>query len=660
MTSWGRRSWIMWTTLVWACAGSLTACAPHSHEPAPADPAAAAVTQWPRATSAVAQDPQIESRIAALLAQMSLEQKVGQMVQPDIRYATPEDVRKYRLGSILNGGGAFPGDRKHAAIADWVALADRYYDASMDASGGGPAIPVMWGTDAVHGHNNVVGATLFPHNIGLGAMRDADLMERIGAITAQEVAVTGIDWAFAPTVAVVRDDRWGRTYESYSEDPEIVRAYAGRIVQGLQGKAGTPGFLDGHHVLATAKHFIGDGGTANGVDRGDNPSSEDQLLAIHGQGYLSALGAGVQTIMASYNSWQGQKMHGQRHLLTDVLKQQMGFDGIVVSDWDGVDEVQGCSKDKCAQAINAGIDMVMVPTDWKAFLHNTLKQVREGDIPMERIDDAVTRILRVKMRAGLFDKGRPSTRALANHREVVGAAEHREVARQAVRESLVLLKNEGALLPLRRKLDVLVAGSGADDVGKQSGGWTLTWQGTGNTRADFPGATSIFEGIQRVVQASGGRATLSVDGKYSSKPDVAIVVYGEDPYAEFEGNIKSIDYRGAGGADLALLTRLKSAGIPVVSVFLTGRPLWIDPEIAASTSFVVAWLPGSEGAGIADVLFCNERGGVDHDFVGKLSFSWPASATQLTLNRNDAGYAPRFAYGYGLSYSGAAEGGGTH
>jgi beta-glucosidase len=521
----------------------------------------------------------------------------------------------------------------------------------MDTSGGAPAIPIIWGTDAVHGHNNVIGATLFPHNIGLGAAHDPDLIERIGAITAIEVATTGIDWAFAPTLAVVRDDRWGRTYEGYSEDPEIVRAYAGRMVRGLQGTAGTPAFLDGNHVVATAKHFIGDGGTDRGIDRGDNLSSEQQLLDIHAQGYLTALAAGAQTVMVSYNSWQGWKLHGNKHLIVDVLKTRMGFDGLVVSDWNGIDEVQGCSIDKCMQSVNAGVDLFMVPEDWKAFITNTVGQVRSGDIAESRIDDAVTRILRVKLRAGLFEKGRPSSRPLANKRELLGAAPHREVARQAVRESLVLLKNKNGILPLARKLNVLVAGDGADNIGKQSGGWTLTWQGTDNTNADFPGATSIFAGINAAVTAGGGAAVLSVDGTFRQKPDVAIVVFGEQPYAEYLGNIKSIDYQGGAGADAALLARLKKAGIPVVSIFLSGRPLWVNPELNASDAFVAAWLPGSEGAGVADVIFRGTNGAVNHDFTGKLSFSWPRQASETALNRNDPGYAALFAYGFGLTFA---------
>jgi beta-glucosidase len=610
---------------------------------------------WSAAPAHPTQDPQIETKIAALLARMTLEQKIGQMVQADIRSVTPDDVRKFRLGSVLNGGGAFPGENKHASVGDWVALADRFYDASMDTANGQLAIPIMWGTDAVHGHNNVIGATLFPHNIGLGAAHDPDLIERIGAVTAREVAVTGLDWTFAPVVAVVRDDRWGRTYESYSEDPEIVRSYAERMVRGLQGTPGSKSFLDTSHVLATAKHFIGDGGTADGVDRGDNRSSEAELLKIHAPGYIAAIDAGVQTIMASYNSWKGWKVHGSSYLLTDVLKQRMGFDGIVVSDWDGVDEVQGCSKDKCAQAVNAGIDMFMVPTEWKSFIGNTLDQVRTEKIPLSRIDDAVTRILRVKFRAGLFDKGRPSSRPLANKRELFGSAEHRELARQAVRESLVLLKNEHGLLPLRRNANVLVAGDGADNIPKQTGGWTVTWQGTENANAEFPGATSIFQGIARTVGGAGGTASSAAGPKLDrlqARPDFAIVVFGEDPYAEWFGDLKSLDYRGAGGgAELALLQQLRQASVPSVCVFLTGRPLWIEPELAACDAFVVAWLPGSEGGGVADVLFRTRSGAVHHDVRGRLSFSWPRSACQTRVNVGDRDYDPQFAYGYGLDYT---------
>jgi beta-glucosidase len=595
---------------------------------------------WPLVTGLVAVDPALEQRVDSILSELTLEQKVGQMVQAEIQNVTPADVRDYHLGSILNGGGSYPNRSKASGVADWLALADAFYDASMDTSLGGAAIPVIWGT------NNVAGATLFPHNIGLGATRDSELIQRIGEATALEVAATGIAWTFAPTVAVVRDDRWGRTYEGFSEDPEIVRQYAGRMITGLQGSAGSPDFLSPSHVVATAKHFIGDGGTDQGVDQGDNLSTEQQLLDIHAQGYLSAFEAGVQTVMASFNSWRGEKVHGNRHLLTDVLKGRLGFDGYVIGDWNGHAQVPGCSNESCPAAINAGVDMIMVPEDWKALLANTLEQVRSGEIEQSRIDDAVRRILRVKMRAGLFTGGRPSSRPQAGDASLVGAADHRSLAREAVRQSLVLLKNGEGLLPLSRNLNVMVVGDGADDISKQSGGWSVTWQGTEVTNEDFPGANSIFAGIREAVTAGGGSATLSPDGTFEESPDVAIVVFGEDPYAEYEGDLESLNFSAEHGASLELLRRLKGQGIPVVSVFLSGRPLWVNPELNASTAFVAAWLPGTEGAGIADVLFRDSEGEVNFDFTGKLSFSWPRDLSETNPNRGDPDYEPLFPYGF--------------
>ncbi len=614
-------------------------------------PAAGSEVDWPRIASRVPVDPALEDRVDSILSRMTLEQKVGQMVQAEIQSVTPADVRDYHLGSVLNGGGSYPNRSRASSVTDWLALADAFHDASMDTSHGGAAIPVIWGTDAVHGDNNVAGATLFPHNIGLGAARDPELIQRIGEATAREVAATGIDWTFAPTVAVVRDDRWGRTYEGYSEDPEIVSQYAGRMVTGLQGSAGSSDFLSSSHVVATAKHFIGDGGTDQGIDQGDNLSSEQQLLDIHAQGYLSALEAGVQTIMASYNSWQGAKVHGSRYLLTDVLKGRLGFDGFVVGDWNGHAQVPGCSNESCPAAINAGVDMIMVPEDWKGFLANTLRQVRSGEIDQARIDDAVRRILRVKMRAGAFDGVPPSSRPLAGDATLVGAADHRNLAREAVRQSLVLLKNRGNLLPLARNLNVLVAGDGADNIGKQSGGWSVTWQGTETTNVDFPGATSIFAGIREAVTAGGGSVTLSADGSFAERPDVAVVVYGEDPYAEYEGDLESLNFSAQHGANLELLRRLKEQGIPIVSVLLSGRPLWVNPELNASTAFVAAWLPGTEGGGVADVLFRDSEGKVSFDFTGRLSYSWPSDPSGPSPNRGDPDYEPLFPFGFGLTYA---------
>ncbi len=606
--------------------------------------------RWPAIHSPVRRDPAVEQAVSELMARMSLEDKVGQVIQGELKHVTPEDVRKYRLGSVLNGGGTHPNNDKHSRPEDWLALADAFWEASMDTSGGGVAIPIVWGTDAVHGHGNVIGATLFPHNVGLGAAGNPELIRRIGEATSREVAATGIGWTFAPTLAVVRDGRWGRTYEGYSEDPAIVRAFAGKMVEGLQGTGGSESFLDPHHVIATAKHFLGDGGTETGRDQGDNRAGEADLRDLHAAGYFTALEAGAQTVMASFNSWHGRKMHGRGDLLTGVLKQRLGFDGFVVGDWNGHGQVPGCANDSCAASFNAGVDMFMVPEDWKVLQENTLAQVKSGEISIERLDDAVRRILRVKTRAGLFERGKPSSLPLAGRNEVLGAPEHRAVARQAVRESLVLLKNAGGLLPLRRDQHVLVAGDGADNLGKQTGGWTITWQGTGNANSDFPGATSIWAGIREAVESAGGTAVLSAEGDFDGKPDVAIMVYGENPYAEFQGDLETLEYQAGAKRDLVLLRKLKHAGVPVVSIFLSGRPLWVNPELNASDAFVAAWLPGTEGGGVADVIFRGAGGAMHHDFTGRLSYSWPKLTSQAVLNRHDADYDPLFPYGFGLTY----------
>lgn len=610
---------------------------------------------WPKLNIAVKQDKTIENRVDALLAQMTLAQKVAQVIQPEIRDITVEDMRRYGFGSYLNGGGAFPNDNKHAHVGDWVALAEQMYLASIDDSVDGSKIPTMWGTDAVHGHNNVIGATLFPHNIGLGAMHNSQLMEKIAHVTAREVLATGIDWIFAPTVAVVQDDRWGRTYESYSENPAIVRDYAAAIVLGLQGdltegSTQLPYLIDNEHVISTVKHFIGDGGTVNGDDQGNTIVDEQELFSIHAQGYVGGLSAGAQSVMASFNSWQGKKAHGHHYLLTQVLKERMGFDGFVVGDWNGHGQVEGCSNTSCPQAFNAGLDMFMVPTNaWRSLLENTMTQVNEGIISESRLNDAVRRILRVKVRAGLFEKPAPSQRMLAGKQNIIGSQAHREVAQQAVRESLVLLKNKQQLLPLSPNQHILIAGDAADNIGKQSGGWTITWQGTGNQNADFPGASSIYSGIKTAVESAGGHTTLSPTGDYQQKPDVAIVVFGEEPYAEGHGDRDNLDYQRGTNKDLALLKRLKSEGIPVVSVFITGRPLWINPELNASDAFVVAWLPGSEGKAVADVLLRQKNGQINSPITGKLSFSWPKTAMQTNINLG-SNQDSLFPYGFGLTY----------
>jgi beta-glucosidase len=614
-------------------------------------PAANGITpeSWPLQAPVIKRDPAMEARIAELLSRMTIEEKVGQIIQADINTVTPEQVRKYNLGSVLNGGGSAPDANLRNSPQSWLDLADEFWEASTDKSDGGVGIPVIWGSDAVHGHAKIVGATVFPHNIGLGAANDPDLLYSIGRITALEMRVTGLDWTFAPTIAVTRNDRWGRTYESYSEDPAIVAKYAPRIVEGIQGKLGTKEFLDKNHILATAKHFVGDGGTTDGKDQGDTSISEVELRDIHSAGYPPAIAAGVQTVMASYNSFNGRKMHGYKEMLNDVLVTRMGLDGFVVGDWNGHGQVEGCKPEACAASLNAGLDMFMAPDTWEALYKNTLKQVKSGEITAQRLDEAVARVLRVKMRAGVFEAGKPSSRHHAGNFALLAAPTHKAVARDAVRKSLVLLKNQAGLLPLSAKSKILVAGNGADDIGKQSGGWTLSWQGTGNSNADFPNGTSIYGGIAAAVKAGGGRAVLSVDGSWKEKPDVAIVVFGEDPYAEFQGDRATVDYVPEDG--LKLLQKFKKDGIPAVGVFISGRPLWVNPELNASTAFVAAWLPGTEGGGVADVLIAGPDGKARYDFKGRLSFSWPANATQAAVNLGDKDYEPLFAYGYGLSYA---------
>jgi beta-glucosidase len=599
---------------------------------------------WPQARPRTPPDPALERKANDILAGMTLEQKVGQLVQGDISTVTPADLRRYPLGAILNGGNSKPGGNTLAPPSAWLGLANQYYLASMAPSHGPHPIPEFWGIDAVHGNNDVYGATIFPQNVGLGAAHDPALLRLIGAATAEEVRSVGLDWTFGPTLAVVGDDRWGRSYESYSQDPAIVREYARAMVLGLQGEPGTPHFLDAYHVIATPKHYVGDGGT-RGVDQGDNTESETHLRDFDAAGYPVAVEAGAQSIMVSFSSWQGIKMVASHGLLTEVLKDLWHFDGFTVGDWNAHGQVPGCTDGSCPQAINAGLDMFMAPTDWKQLYSNTLQQVRSGRIPRSRLDDAVRRILRVKLRDRLFAEGPPASRPLAGRFDLLGSAQHRAIARRAVRESLVLLKNTAHLLPLKPHEHVLVAGDGANNIPMQCGGWTITWQGTGTTNKDFPHGESIWHGIAQTVRAAGGEADLSPDGAYKAKPDVAIVVFGEKPYAEFQGDLANLAFSPGDDSDLVLLRRLRAAGIPVVSVFISGRPLWVNPELNASNAFVAAWLPGSEGDGIADVLFRKPDGAVRYDFHGKLSFSWPRTPLQFG---SDTPGQPLFARGYGL------------
>ncbi|QNJ99781.1 glycoside hydrolase family 3 protein [Dyella telluris] len=627
---------VLAVALACACAGSAWAVD---------DGSAVHPDTWPRATWPLPKDAALEQRVATLMAKMTLEEKVGQLIQADILSVTPEEVRTYHLGAILAGGNSKPRHTVTATADEWKAASETFYRAAMAPNDKHEPIPLLFGIDAVHGHNNVVGATLFPQNSALGNAHDPELIRQIGEATAAEVRATGINWTFAPTLAVPQDERWGRAYEGYSQDPKLVAQYATAMVEGLQGKVGTPQFLDGSHVLASAKHFLADGGTKNGKDQGDAQISEATLRDIHAAGYPPAIDAGVQVIMASFSSWNGRKMSADKALITDVLKQHMDFQGLVVGDWNAHGQVPGCTNDDCPASYNAGLDMLMAPDSWRGLYEHTLAEVKAGTIPMARLDDAVARILRVKFRAGLFEQGAPSTQPIVQKAdEVVGSAAHRAVARRAVRESIVLLKNNGGLLPLDPRKHILIAGESADNIPRQNGGWTLNWQGTGLKNENFPGAQSIGAGIAEQVKAAGGSAQIDVDGHFTSKPDVAVVVFGEDPYAEFQGDLPNLMFKPGDDHDLELLRQLRGQGIPVVAVFLSGRPLWVNREINAADAFVAGWLPGSEGGGLADVLLRKRDGSIAHDFHGKLAYSWPATAV---VGQGK----PQFALGYGLTYA---------
>jgi beta-glucosidase len=582
-----------------------------------------------------------DGEVNALLAKMTLEEKVGQMTQPDQMFlADPKDVETYFLGSVLSGGDSDP---KTNTVEDWADMYDRLQAHALKTR---LKIPLLYGVDAVHGHNNVIGAVVFPHNIGLGATRNAKLVEQIGRITAKEVRATGINWAFAPCVAVVRDERWGRTYEGFSEDPQLVAELGQAATRGLQAD----GLANPLGVLACAKHYVGDGGTAFGtggaeigpgkrvpLDQGDVRLSEAELRRIHLPGYISSIRAGVGTIMPSYSSWNGVKASASRRLLTEILKEELGFEGFLISDYNAIDQIPGDLRSDIKTSVNAGMDMVMVPQNYKAF-YTTLKSLVEvNEVPIARIDDAVRRILRVKFAMGLM---KPNARVLADRSlmESFGSAAHRAVARQAVRESLVLLKNEKGRLPLARTLGrIHVAGRNADDIGNQAGGWTITWQGKSGATTT---GTTILQGLQYLAGQK-TKITYSKDGGGAAGADVGLVVVGETPYAEMFGDRADLSLAKE---DLDAIRAVKGAGVPVVVVLVSGRPLIVNEALEMADAFVAAWLPGTEGVGVADVLF----GG--YKPTGKLPFTWPRSNDQLPINVGDASYDPLFAYGFGLTY----------
>ena len=585
-----------------------------------------------------------DARARGLLSQMTLEEKVGQMLQVNIRsFEDLADVDKLFLGSVLSGGSSDP--KNGNSVTDWTELYDDLQSRTQKTR---LKIPILYGIDAVHGHSNVLGAVIFPHNIGLGCSRNPDLVERAARITAIETKATGINWTFAPCVAVPRDERWGRTYEGFGETPELPRLLGEAAVRGYQGSD----LSDPLSILACAKHWIGDGATLYGtgrklredvqiLDRGDMRISERQLRELHMAGYVSAIKAGVGTIMPSYSSWNGVKCSGSKRLLTDILKNELKFDGFLISDYDAIDEMPGDYKSQIEVSTNAGMDMFMVSQKYRDLYRLLLELVKENRVPMARIDDAVTRILRVKFAMGIMEAGRSNLADRTLHKSF-GSAAHRQVARECVRASLVLLKNNNRVLPLAKNAKrIHVAGVSADDIGNQCGGWTISWQG--KSGPNTTGGTTVLKAIQQTVSTE-TKVTYSPDGSNAAGADLGVVVIGEIPYAEFVGDRQSL---ALSDEDVAAVTRMKEAGMPLVVVLFSGRPVIIGNVIDKADAFVAAWLPGTEGQGVTDVLFG------DFKPVGKLSFSWPRSMDQIPINVGDKNYDPLFKYGYGLTYQGS-------
>ena len=572
-----------------------------------------------------------DQQVDTLLSQMTLDEKIGQMVQVDCSALKDKaDVQKYFLGSVLSGGSSDPAAGN--APQAWLEHVRGFQEEALQTR---LKIPLLYGIDAVHGHNNIDGAVIFPHHIGMGATHNPKLVERAERVTAEEVAGTGIRWAFAPCIAVPQDEHWGRTYEGYSDNTALVSELGAAAVRGFQGEKLS---IEPACVLACAKHFIGDGGTTNGVDQGNTVCDEATLRKLYLPPYRAAIKAGVGSIMVSYSSWNGAKMHGNKYLLTDVLKGELGFQGFLVSDWAAIDQISPDYKSDVEQSINAGLDMIMIPygpdktNNYVEFIQDLKELVAEGKVPQARIDDAVRRILRIKFQLGLFESTATDPKLTAT----IGSPEHRAVARECVRESLVLLKNENQVLPLSKKIKhLVVVGEAADDLGVQCGGWTIDWQGgRGNVTH---GGTTILAAIKQTV-SSETQVTFSPDGNNVAHADALIVVVGETPYAEMKGDRTNLDLPEE---DLALIAKAKASGAPVTTLLLSGRPLILNSALTDSDAFVAAWLPGTEGLGVADVLFANAR------FTGKLPRSWPSSnAAIVSTGKSEK---PLFPFGFGLN-----------
>lgn len=594
----------------------------------------------------------IDDRVEDLLDRMTLEEKLGQMTQIDRQFlAHPGDITRFKLGSILSGGGSSPDDNSPDG---WAEMYDEFQRRALETRLG---IPILYGIDAVHGHNNLQDATIFPHNIGLGATRNPALVEEIARATALEMTGTGMRWNFGPAVSVPHDPRWGRTYEGFSEDPELVGELGGAAVRGYQ--SGAPD--DPAWVLATPKHWVGDGGTERGIDQGDTPLPLEELIEVHGTPYLPAIAEGAGVIMASYNSWQGEKVHGSRTLLTEVLREDFGFDGVILSDWGAIYQLPGSESQQTLHSIDAGIDMNMVPDNYRSFLYTTRDLVESGELAESRIDEAVGRILRIKFEMGLFEE----PFADRSFQESIRSDAHLSLAEQAVRESLVLLRNRDETLPIGTDVEhIHVTGRFADDIGAQAGGWTIEWQGV---RGNVMEGTSVLEAIE---ESAPPNTTITSSGDWEPA-DLIVAVIGEEPYAEFEGDRRRLDLHPS---DVELLESFSTADTPVVVILISGRPMVLTDELAMMDALLAAWLPGTEAGPIADILFG------DAEPSGRLPVTWPRSNDQIPIqvdddrgelwstgDARDAGYGvtdasqtdvsaeqlqklPLFPYGFGLEY----------
>ena len=580
---------------------------------------------------------EIAMKVEQLIKKMTLEEKVGQMTQVDHRYLEKKsDIKKYFIGSLLSGGGSVPDTNN---VRSWVRMYNEYQSFALDTR---LKIPIVYGIDAVHGHNNVLNATIFPHNIGLGCSNDEDLVRRISAATAREVQATGLDWTFAPCVAVAQDERWGRTYESFSEDPDIVTRLGNASIQGYQGSS----LNQPNTILACAKHYVGDGNTIYGtgmhgkIDRGDVLLDEKELRSKYIKPFKEAIDNNVGSIMVSYNSWQSEKLHGHKYLIDEVLKKEMKFKGFVVSDWAAIDDIDKDYKKSIIQAVNAGIDMVMVPgqfiesaNSYIDFIELLKESIQDGSIKMDRIDDAVSRILNIKYSMGLFKKPLKEF----NKVNELGSDKNRAIARESVKKSVVLLKNDN-ILPIKNNTqNILVAGEHADNIGYQCGGWSIWWQGGSG---EITKGTSILDGIK---SRAGKNINLnySKSGVVDKNTDLIIVAIGEKPYAEMNGDRESLDLSKD---DIELINKLSKSGKPIVMILISGRPMILEPILDKCDAILAAWLPGSEGAGISDILFG------DYSPTAKLSFTWPKNMEQIPINFGDTNYDPLYRFGHGLTY----------